>query len=94
MLDIFEIAEEEGFAVGFEEGKNIGFKEGKSLGMVKTAHDMLIDTLFERFNHAPNHILQQIRAIQDLNILKIVLRQILQCNNINEFEVVLNQIIT
>jgi hypothetical protein len=60
--------------------------------MLENSQEMVVDALFERFNYTPGHILQQIRTIQNRDILKIIFRQIFRCNNIKEFEETLNQI--
>ena len=96
MLDILEIAQEKGFEegklFGLEQGKVLGLKEGKNLGMLKKSQKMIVDALIEKFDHTPGHIVQQIKAIQDDDILTIVFRQIFRCNDIKEFEAALNQI--
>ena len=81
---------EEGKFLGIEKGKVIGLEKGKNLGMLENSQEMIVDALFERFNYTPGHILQQIRAIQDRDILKILFRQIFRCNDIKEFEEALN----
>jgi hypothetical protein len=90
MLDILEIAQEKGFEQGIEQGKILGLE----LGMLKKSQKMLIDALFEKFNHTPGHIMQQIKAVQDDDILTIIFRQIFRCDDIKEFEQALNQIIS
>ncbi|MBT3388724.1 MAG: hypothetical protein HN417_12385, partial [Desulfobacula sp.] len=89
---------EEGKFLGIEEGKLIGLEEGKNigknLGMLENSQEMLVDALFERFNHTPGHILQQIRTIQNRDILKIIFRKIFRCTDIKEFEETLNQIMS
>jgi hypothetical protein len=104
MLDIIEIAREKGIEegkflgieegkfLGIEEGKFLGIEEGKHLGKLENSQEMIVEALFERFNYTPGHILQQIRAIQDRDILKIIFRQIFRCHDIKEFEEALNQI--
>jgi hypothetical protein len=108
MLDILEIAQEKGFEKGIEKGiekgfekgiekgiekgKFLGLEEGKNLGMLESLQEIIVDALFERFNYTPWHILQQIRAIQNRDILKIIFRQIFRCHDIKEFEEALNQI--
>jgi len=90
MLDILEIAQEKGFEQGIEQG----ISRGKTLGMLESLQEIIVEALFERFKHIPGHILQQIRAIQSHDILKIIFRQIFRCNDIQDFEKTLSQIMT
>ena len=108
MLDILDIAREKGIEegkflgieegkfLGIEEGKFLGIEEGKNigkkLGMLETSQEMIVDALYERFNYTSAHILEQIRAIQNRDILKIVFRQVFRCNDVQEFEETLNHI--
>ncbi len=96
MLDILEVAKEEGLKegknLGLKEGKNLGLKEGKNLGMLEAAREMVVDALIEKFAVAPAHISQQIRAIQNSDALKALFRQIFRCDDIRDFEAILNRI--
>ncbi len=110
MLDILEIAKEEGIKegikegkdlglkegkdLGLKEGKDLGLKEGKDLGMLEAAREMVVDALIEKFAIAPIHISQQIRAIQNSDALKALFRQILRCEDIRDFEAVLDRMTT
>ncbi len=79
MLDILEIAKEE------------GVKEGRDLGMLETAREMVVDALIEKFAMMPSHISKRIRAVQNSDALKVLFRQIFRCKDIGEFEAVLNR---
>jgi hypothetical protein len=92
MLDILEIAKEEGLKEGIREGKALGLQEGKAL-VVETTRDMVMDTLIERFNAVPTRILEQIRAIQNLDAIKGLHRQAIKCQTLQEFESILQQVI-
>ena len=85
MLDILEIAREE----GIKEGKFLGVQEGKLL----SAREMLTDALIERFGAVPIRILERIRTVQDVEALKVLHRQVLKCQNIGEFETVMQQVL-
>jgi hypothetical protein len=85
---------EQGKLFGLEEGKVLGLEQGKNLGMLKKSQTMIVDALFEKFEHAPGHIVQQIRAIDDNDVLNIIFRQIFRCNDIKEFEQALKQIMS
>ena len=102
MLDILEIAQEKGFERGIEQGIEQGIERGieqgkvlgLELGMLKKSQKMIVDAVFEKFNHTPGHIVQQIKAIQDDDILTIIFRQIFRCDEIKDFEQALNQIMS
>lgn len=80
MLEILEIAREE------------GLKEGKDLGLLEGAREMVLDALIEKFTVAPAHVSQRIRSIQDSDALRALFRQIFRCKDIGDFEAILNRI--
>ena len=98
MLDVLEIATEKGIEqgklLGLEQGKLLGLEQGKNLGMLENAREMVIDNLLEKFSYPATHILQQIRAIQNIDTLRILSRQILKCNDIKDFEAVMKRIVS
>ncbi len=108
MLDILEIAKEEGVKeglkegkdlglkegkdLGLKEGKDLGLKEGKDLGMLEATREMVVNGLIEKFTMAPSHILGRVRAVQNYDALNALFRQIFRCKDIGEFEAVLNRV--
>ncbi|QTA86556.1 hypothetical protein [Desulfonema magnum] len=92
MLDIFEIAREEGEIIGIGKGEIIGIEKGKNLGILEDRREMVTDVLIERFGVVLPRILEQIRAIQNPDVLKMLHRQALKCQNLQEFEAVLDLI--
>ena len=108
MLDIFEIAKEEGKKEGKKEGKEEGKKEGKKegqkegkeegkkegkiLGTVETAREMVMNALTERFNVEAFRISEQIKSLQNPDIIKALLNQAIRCRNLEEFETVLEKV--
>ncbi|MDM8537664.1 hypothetical protein QUF70_12980 [Desulfobacterales bacterium HSG17] len=84
MLDIFEIAK--------EEGKTLGIQEGKCLGILENRREMLMETLIERFNLLTEKVSEQIRALQNPDVLKALFHQALRCQSLKEFEAVLKQV--
>ena len=101
MLDILEIAKEEGMKEGMEkglqEGKTLGLQEGKMLGRqeggMETTRTLLLEALIERFNVISARIAEQIRTLQNPDVLKGLFRQALKCHSLQEFEATLQQII-
>jgi len=106
MLDILEIAKEEGIeegkvigieegkVIGIEEGKSLGIQEGKHLGLIEgkleNLHEMLMDALIERFRIMPPGISGKIFGINDIGVLKSLFRQSFKCDDIREFENILD----
>ncbi|QTA86563.1 hypothetical protein [Desulfonema magnum] len=88
MFDILEIAREK----GIEEGKALGIEEGKVLGILEVWQEMVTDDLIERFGVVQPRILEQIRDIQNPDVLKMLRRQALKCQNLQEFEAVMSQV--
>jgi hypothetical protein len=109
MLDILEIAREEGVKegkllgiqegkfLGIQEGKFLGIQEGKLLGIQEgkllSARGMLTDALIDRFDAVPVRVLERIGGVQNPDILKVLLRQVLKCQDIVEFETVMQQVL-
>lgn len=92
MLDIFEIAKEEGKKEGKEEGKREGEKKGKILGTLETAREMVMNALLERFNVESFRVSEQIKSLQNPDIIKALLNQAIRCQDIKEFEAVLEKV--
>jgi len=100
MLDILEVAREEGLkegkTLGVQEGKTLGLQEGKTLGvqigMLEATHEMLVKALIERFEIVPVRISEHIRTIRNLDILKGLFHQALKCQSLQEFEAILRQV--
>jgi len=80
MLDIFEIAKKE------------GVKEGRYLEKLETTREMLVETLIGRFNIISSAVSEQIRALQNPDVLKALFHQAIRCRNLQEFESVLKQV--
>lgn len=80
MLDIFEIAKEE------------GIKEGRALERVEATREMVVEALIERFNIVSAQISEQIRELQNLDVLKGLFHQALKCQSLQEFEAILKQV--
>ena len=97
MLDILEIAHEEGKDVGLKEGKDIGLKEGKDigreegevLGLTKGTREMLKDLLMEKYDAIPKSVFEKIDGIDEIDILKTLFRKALKCDTIEKFEKIL-----
>ncbi|QTA84869.1 Uncharacterized protein dnm_008720 [Desulfonema magnum] len=79
MLDIIEIAREE------------GMKEGKTLGILEDRQEMITDALIERFGAPPARILEKIRSVQHPDVLRGLFRHLLRCESLQEFEAALRQ---
>lgn len=79
MLDIFEIAREE------------GLKEGKTFWGIETTRELVVDALLERFALIPPGIAEQIRNIQNLDVLKGLHRQAVKCPDLQTFATLLQQ---
>ncbi len=94
MLDIFEIAREEGETIGLKKGKDLGLKkgkdlglkEGKDLGLKEGKQEMVIEALIERFELVPARVSEQIRAVRNPDVLRVLFRKAIRCGNLEEFE--------
>lgn len=92
MLDIFEIAKEEGFEKGWKEGKDAGWKEAKNLVALEATREMVMDALIERFKIVSSSLAERIRSLQNPDVLKGLHRQAVTCQSLQEFEALLQQV--
>ena len=88
MLDIFEIAREEGLKEGLEKG----IEQGRDLERVESTRNMLLEALIERFSIVSAQVSEQIRALQNQDVLKGLFHQALRCQSLQEFEAALKQV--
>ena len=88
MLDIFEIAKEE----GIQEGKAMGMQEGKTLGGLEATREMVVETLIERFDMVSIRLSEHIRSLRNQDVLKGLFHKALKCQSLQEFEAALNQV--
>ncbi len=93
MLDVLEVAREKGMEEGIEAGKNLGIQEGKNLGAVETHHKLLLNAIYEKFGLAPLRIADQIKKIENQNVLDILFSQVFRCADMAAFENVLRQVV-
>ena len=84
MLDIFEIAREEGIKEGIEKGRD--------LERMENTRNMLLEALIERFSLVSAQVSEQIRALQHQDVLKGLFHQALRCQSLQEFEAALKQV--
>lgn len=88
MLDILEIAREE----GLREGEILGMEKGEILGMEKGTQEMIIEALLQRFDLIPLCVSEQVRAVRNQDLLRGLFRQALRCETPHEFEAALARI--
>ena len=82
MLDILEIARDDGRKQGMEKGLEKGFHKG----MLSEAKDMVIEVLEEKIGVVPARIVQKVQEINTRATLKGLLRQAVRCDDIKHFE--------
>jgi predicted transposase YdaD len=79
----------EGRAEGLVEGRSEGLVEGRAEGLVVEAQEMVMEALDERFGQVPKRLSDQLRQIQQRDVLKMLLRQAVRCQNLSQFKKVL-----
>jgi hypothetical protein len=62
------------------------------MGEIETIRELVLDALIERFNVVSVRISEQIRALQNQDVLKGLFHQALKCQSLQEFEAVLQQV--
>ncbi len=88
MLDILEIAREE----GMKEGELLGIQKGKTLGLQEGMVEMMMEVLVERFGLIPAHLSEQIRGIRNQDVLRGLLHEALKSQSVQDFEAMVTQI--
>ena len=89
MLDIIELAREKGEQIGLKKGEEVGLKKGR-----ESAQEMVLDTIFALFGNLPIDMIEKVKSIYHLEILKLIHRQAMKCKNIEQFKDILNQTMT
>ncbi len=78
MLDIIELAEEKGEAKGLQKGR-------------ESAQEMVLDTIYDLFGNLPIEMIEKVKSITHIELLKRIHRQALKCKDIEQFKEILNQ---
>jgi len=78
MIDILEIA--------IEDGKKQGMQQGLTKGMLQDAREMVLEVLEEKLGVVPSRIVEKIKSISTRETLKGLLRQAVKCEDIQHFE--------
>jgi FKBP-type peptidyl-prolyl cis-trans isomerase (trigger factor) len=78
MLKLIEIAINDGMKKGMEKGMQKGIRQ--------TAKEMLVAALEEKFDVVPARIIDQIRSIDQHEVLRGLHRQAIKCNSWDAFE--------
>ncbi len=85
MLDILEIAHEEGEKKGIEKG----IEKGEAIGIAKGSRNMLKELIIEKYDEIPERIFEKIDEIERIDILKTLFKKALKCETIDKFEKIL-----
>ena len=70
----------------FELGKEEGLKEGKTLDILEATREMMVEVRLDRFKIVSSALSERIRALQNVDVLKGLLRQAVTCQSLQEFE--------
>ena len=81
MLKILEIARNDGMEQGLEQGLEKGMQKGMQKGIRQTAKKMLVAALEEKLGVVPARIIDQIRSIDQHEVLRGLHRQAIKCNS-------------
>jgi flagellar biosynthesis/type III secretory pathway protein FliH len=85
----FEKGRQTGLLDGLQQGMQQGLQQGMQQGMqqeLKTARELLLEALAERFDQLTEAWAQQIQAIDQVIILKHLFKQAWRCQTVEEFE--------
>ena len=78
MLDILEIAH--------EEGEKKGIEKGEVKGEAKGSRNMLKELIIEKYDEIPERVFEKINGIEKIDILKTLFKKALKCETIDQFE--------
>ncbi len=81
-----EMALAKGRTQGRTEGRAEGRAEGHAEGLLEEAQEMVLEALDERFGPVPKRLSDQLRQIQQREVLKTLHRQALRCQTLSQFK--------
>ncbi|WP_179048557.1 hypothetical protein [Nostoc sp. TCL26-01] len=67
-------------------------QEGREEGRVETARESIIEVLEVRFREIPNPILEKINGINDVSLLRVLLRQAIAIPSLDAFSALIDEI--
>jgi predicted transposase YdaD len=68
------------------------YQMGEQQGAVKTARQMVLEALEERFGTVPNELTSQVRTIKQPEALRSLLRQTFRCQTLESFQEMLARV--
>jgi Protein of unknown function (DUF2887) len=74
-------------------GRAEGLREGRAEGL-ENAQEMVLEALDERFGPVPKPLFNQLRQIQQHDVLKKLFRQVLRCQTLTQFQKMLASTLT
>ena len=72
--------------IGREKGLQEGIQQGIQQGLLEDSREMVLEALSERFGEVPREIFDAIHKIEDREMLKSLLRQVIRCSSLEEFK--------
>ncbi|HLP87274.1 MAG TPA: transposase [Nostocaceae cyanobacterium] len=85
---------EEGIERGIEQGIEQGIERGVQLGSITTCQDLLIDLLKERFEELPKTMIDNINKINDVPLLKTLIKRVNTIPSLADFQQLLDDILS
>ncbi|MBM3239924.1 hypothetical protein FJZ31_26870 [Candidatus Poribacteria bacterium] len=71
--------------VAMEKGVQMGLEQGKQVGMLQNARELVLDALEEKFSVVPENIQGKLQEIEEREILRQLLRQVVRASSLEEF---------
>ncbi len=81
----------EGREKGRKEGKKEGKKEGMQIGSIKEAQATIMDILRDNFGRLPSPLIQSVKNIDDLSILRKLRKQALRVDSLETFDQIMKE---
>ena len=84
-MTLAEQLRREGHQRGLQQGLEKGLQQGLEKGQLEDARDSILDILEARFNTAPQEIVETLKAVNDISVLKQLRKKAAVTESLEEF---------
>ena len=92
LMTLAEQLRREGHQRGLQQGLEKGLQQGLEKGQLEDARDSILDILEARFNTAPQEIVETLKAINDISVLKQLRKKAAVTEGLEEFKKMVRKI--
>ncbi len=73
-------------SVAVRQMREMALAKGRAEGLLEDAQEMVLEALDERFGPVPKRLSDQLRQLQQREVLKTLHRQALRCQTLSQFK--------